>query len=63
MLQKNTEFNVDKDIKLFVENEVDYVIDMMKNRFHDFERTEIMRPFYLKALSTLRCLLFEQHME
>ena len=63
MLKKETEFNPDKDIKLFVESEVDYVIDMMRSKFKDFERTEIMRPFYLKALSTLRCLLLEQHMD
>lgn len=58
-LKKEFEFNPGKDIKLFVESEVDYVVDMMRSKFNDFERTEIMRPFYLKALSTLRCLLLE----
>ena len=62
-LKKQTDFNPEKDIKLFVESEVDYVVDMMRSKFQDFERTEIMRPFYLKALSTLRCLLLEQHMD
>ena len=46
-----------------MESELDYVIDMMRSKFKDFERTEIMRPFYLKALSTLRNLLLEQHMD
>ena len=62
-LKKETEFNPERDIKLFVESELDYVIDMMRSKFKDFERTEIMRPFYLKALSTLRNLLLEQHMD
>jgi len=30
-LKKETEFNPEKDIKLFVESEVDYVVDMMRN--------------------------------
>jgi hypothetical protein len=59
VLKNEAEFNTDKDIKLFTEDELDYVIDMMRSKFQDFERTEIMRPFYLKALSTLRTLLHE----
>jgi hypothetical protein len=63
MLKNTTEFNPNKDIKLFVEDELDYVIDMMRNKFQDFERTEIMRPFYIKALTTLKELLTEQSLE
>lgn len=53
MLQSDIEFNKEKSIKVFVESEVDYVLDMMRNKFTDFKRTDIMRPFYMKSLETL----------
>jgi hypothetical protein len=37
-------------MSIYVEREVDYVIDMMKNKYKDFKRSDIMRPFYLKSL-------------
>jgi hypothetical protein len=40
-------------MSLFVEKEVDYVLDMMKNKYKDFKRSDIVRPFYLKACQTL----------
>ena len=36
-------------MSLYVEKEVDYVIEMMKNKYKDFKRSDIMRPFFLKA--------------
>jgi hypothetical protein len=45
---------------MFIEKEVDYVIDMMKNKYKDFKRSEIMRPFHVKACQTLKTLLEEQ---
>ena len=33
MLKNETDFNPNQDIKLFVEDELDYVIDMMRNKF------------------------------
>ncbi len=43
-----------------MEQEVDYVIEMMKNKYKEFKRSDIMRPFYLKARKTLQTLLDEQ---
>ena len=36
-------------MSLYKEGEVDYVIDMMKNKYKEFKRSDIMRPFNLKA--------------
>jgi hypothetical protein len=48
------------DPTLYEEKEVDYVIDMMKHKYKDFKRSDIMRPFYLKAQLTLKALTTEQ---
>ena len=37
------------DMSLYKEGEVDYVIEMMKNKYKEFKRSDIMRPFNLKA--------------
>jgi hypothetical protein len=47
-------------MSIYKENEVDYVIDMMKNKYKEFKRSDIMRPFNLKAQQTLKILLNEQ---
>lgn len=36
-------------MSIYFEKDIDYVIDMMKNKYKDFKRSEIMRPYYLKA--------------
>ena len=36
---------------------------MMKNKYKDFKRSDIMRPFYLKAQLTLQALFAEQGQE
>jgi hypothetical protein len=46
-------------MNVYLESEVDYVIEMMKGKYKDFKRSEIMRPFYLKSLSTIHDLLRE----
>ena len=53
MLAGDTEFNKDKDLRFFKETEIDYIIEMMKNRYRDFKRSEMTRPFYIKAMQTL----------
>ena len=42
---------------LYRANEIEVVLDQIKNSYKDFKRTDIMKPFYLKALGTLRKLL------
>lgn len=43
------EFNFEKDFKLLGENEVDYILDMMEARYKDFKKTDMIKPFHLKA--------------
>ncbi|CDW76668.1 UNKNOWN [Stylonychia lemnae] len=59
-VSQDIEFNKEGDINIYIEKEVDYCIDMMKNKYKDFKRSDIIRPFYLKALQTLQILLSEQ---
>lgn len=49
MIRDDLKFNREQDMSLYEEKEVDYVMDMMKNKYKDFKRSDIMRPFYLKA--------------
>ncbi len=48
---------------MYEEKEVDYVIDMIKHKYKEFKRSDIIRPFYLKAQLTLKELLAEQGQE
>ena len=45
--------------ELFNEEEAEYVYEMMKNRFSDFKRSKMTRPFFVKALDTLQVLMSE----
>ena len=47
----------------YTEAEVDYVLDMIKNAYNDFKRTDIMKPFFMKSQQTLKFLLMEQNSE
>jgi len=62
-LKNDISFNSDKEMQIYEEKEVDYVIDMMKNKYKDFKRSDLMRPFYLKAQLTLQSLFVEQGQE
>ena len=59
MLNKNTEFNPDKDIRIFTETEVECVIEMIRDKFNEYKRTDLMTPFHTKATETLMNLLEE----
>lgn len=60
MINDDLEFNKNNDdYTIYVEGEVDYIIDMMKFKYKEFKRSEIIRPFYLKANQTLNKLLDE----
>ncbi len=47
---------MDDDI-YYNESEIEIVLDMIKGSYGDFKRTDIMKPFYLKAQATLKNLL------
>lgn len=49
-MNRDLDFNKEGDINIYIEKEVDYCIDMMKNKYKDFKKSDIIRPFYLKAL-------------
>ena len=46
--------------RVFVEAEVDVVLQMLKSKFQEFSQTDILAPYHAKALETLRELLHEQ---
>jgi hypothetical protein len=48
--------NRDNDNHIFSKSEVDYVIEMMRNRYRDFKKSEMMKPFFMKGLTTLKAL-------
>lgn len=60
---KNNPHILKGDMTTYTEGEVDYVLDMIKNAYNDFKRTDIMKPFYMKSLETLKFLLTEQTIE
>jgi hypothetical protein len=60
ILENKTNFNLDNDIRFFAEVEIDYVIQMIKENFKKFKKTDAMLPFYTKAFETLKALLVEQ---
>lgn len=43
------DFNYERSFKLLNESEVDYVLDMLETRYKDFKKTDMIKPFYLKA--------------
>ena len=51
------------DNSRYTEDEVDQVLQMVKNSYSEFQRTDIIKPFYLKAQQTLCYLLTEQTIE
>jgi hypothetical protein len=54
---------LDGNMTRYSEGEVEYVLDMIKNAYNDFKRTDVMRPFYMKAMETLKFLLSEQKID
>jgi hypothetical protein len=50
------EFNEERSFKLLSEKEVDYVLDMMHTRYKELRKTEMVKPFYLKAHLTYKKL-------
>ena len=64
VLNKRATFNQEMDKKgVFVEAEVDVVLDMIKGKFSEYSQTDKMKPYHEKALQTLRALLKEQGLD
>ena len=60
---ENPQFALKGNMKRYTEGKVDYVLDMIKTSYNEFKRTDIIKPFYLKSLDTLKYLLQEQTIE
>ena len=52
-LKGKTRFNSSNDARYFAECEIDYVIQMIKDKFQHFQQTDAMLPFYTKGFETL----------
>ena len=50
------DFNHERSFKILNENEVDYILDMVKTRYKDFKETDMFKPFYLKTHLTVKKL-------
>jgi hypothetical protein len=44
---------------LYDEKEVEIVLEMIRSQYSHFKKTNSMKPFYFKAIETLRGLLFQ----
>jgi hypothetical protein len=55
-----TVFNPQKVKHLFESDETDDAIVMIQSRQRDFKCTETLKPFYVKAVKTLRELVVEE---
>ena len=51
------------DDHVFIESEVDFVLNMIKSNFDQYRMTEHIMPFYTKALATLKALMEEQGLD
>ena len=54
VLNGKTKFNYDGDPSFFWEEEVDYILNMIKERYKDFRENDLTRPFFIKGIQTLK---------
>ena len=57
MLNKKTDWNAEMDNRVFVKSEVEFAVEMIRSKFNDYKRTDMMTPFHVKAMETLLSLL------
>ena len=63
VLKKETKFNKSNEKRVFVESEVEVVLQMLKTNFQFYQQTDMLAPFHAKALETLKVLLKEQSLD
>ena len=63
VLKKETTFNKNLTKRIFMENEVDVVLQMIKSNFSTYMQVDKLQPFHAKAVSTLKELLKEQGLD
>ena len=59
VLKKDTDFNKKMEKQVFIETEVDVVLNMLKSKFGEFNRLDMLAPYHLKAHETLAVLCKE----
>ena len=59
MLNKKTDWNAEMDNRIFVKSEVEFAVEMIRSKFNEYKKTEMMTPFHTKAMETLVELLEE----
>jgi hypothetical protein len=52
-LNGKTEFNADNDFSFFTVDELDVVLDLIKQNFEKYRPTDAITPYYRKAMATL----------
>ena len=57
--QGNLEFNYDKNPKFFKEDEIEYMINVLKYSSKTFSSIDLLTPLFNKALNTLERLMDE----
>ena len=53
MLKKETTFNQRLEKQVFIETEVEVVLNMLKSNFSELNRLDMLSPYHAKALETL----------
>jgi hypothetical protein len=60
--QGNYLFNPDKDPTYFREDDIDYMINMLRFNVKDFATLPLLQPLYMKATLTLKLLLSNENL-
>ncbi len=55
-------FNPDKDPSFFREDDIDYMINMLRYNVKDFSTLPLLQPLYMKATLTLKLLLSDENL-
>jgi len=49
-LKCQTKFNPEEDPSFFREEEIDYILTMIKEQYRDFRENDLTRPFFIKGI-------------
>jgi len=63
VLKGQTKFNPEEDPSFFREEEIDYILTMIKEQYRDFRENDLTRPFFIKGIQTLKRLLADLGLE
>ena len=55
-------FNAEKDLSFYNEMDIEYILEMLKEKYRDFKKSELLKPFFKKASTTLKKVMEEMSM-